>query len=99
MHFTFKHFMKKMLKWFLFILCFAGISCDLFTNCSYEETVGSWVLLVSKQQHSNNINCSKSFNVVSKLKVELVFPNQVVDEYGNVGTWTMIYNQGLIVFK
>ncbi|XP_002160467.3 dipeptidyl peptidase 1 [Hydra vulgaris] len=84
--------MTSMLKWFL--LCFVGVSCDLPTNCSYEDTVGSWILLTSQKQYSNRINCSRSFDVASKLKVELLFPNYVVDEHGNVGTWTMIYNQG-----
>lgn len=29
-----------------------------------------------------------------KVRVSLLSPNKVVDEFGNEGTWTMVYNQG-----
>ena len=30
---------------------------------------------------------------VEKLRLELVFPSSAMDQFGNTGTWTMIYNQ------
>jgi len=33
------------------------------------------------------------FRPVDKVKVELKYPNVAVDQFGNIGTWTMIYNQ------
>jgi len=34
---------------------------------------------------------------VQKVKIELLKPNMAVDEYGNKGHWTLIYNQGFEV--
>ena len=31
--------------------------------------------------------------VVAKFKVDLKYPNIAVDQFGNIGTWTMVYNQ------
>ena len=33
--------------------------------------------------------------VVSKLRVDLKYPNIAVDQFGNIGSWTMVYNQVL----
>ena len=30
---------------------------------------------------------------VEKVRLELVFPSSARDQFGNTGTWTMIYNQ------
>ena len=30
----------------------------------------------------------------TNITVDLKYPNVVIDEYGNEGHWTMIYNQG-----
>ena len=27
------------------------------------------------------------------MKVDLMYPNKAVDQFGNIGTWTMVYNQ------
>merc|ERR1719153_1775455 len=35
--------------------------------------------------------------VVSKFRVDLKYPNEAIDQFGNVGTWTMVYNQGFEV--
>ena len=34
---------------------------------------------------------------VNKMRVELKYPNVAVDQFGNQGTWTMVYNQGFEV--
>ena len=36
--------------------------------------------------------------VVDKIRVELKYPNVAVDQFGNIGTWTMVYNQVCIFF-
>lgn len=33
-------------------------------------------------------------NAVSKIQLQLLRPNVAVDQYGNKGHWTLIYNQG-----
>jgi cathepsin C len=35
--------------------------------------------------------------VVRKLRVNLKYPNVAIDEFGNRGQWTMIYNEGFEV--
>ena len=40
---------------------------------------------------TNKIPCSAK--VVNKVKVNLKYPDVAVDQFGNIGTWTMIYNQ------
>ena len=70
------------------------VSCDLPTNCTYEDTVGKWMLYLGKANQTNKINCKDTVEPVKTLKIQLIFPNVVVDEYGNEGTWTMVYNQG-----
>jgi hypothetical protein len=34
-----------------------------------------------------------SVPAVAKFRVDLKYPNVAVDQFGNVGTWTMVYNQ------
>jgi hypothetical protein len=36
-------------------------------------------------------------SVVRKLRVKLKYPNVALDEFGNRGQWTMIYNEGFEV--
>jgi cathepsin C len=36
-------------------------------------------------------------SVVRKLRVNLKYPDVAVDEFGNRGHWTMIYNEGFEV--
>ena len=34
---------------------------------------------------------------LQKIQIQLLHPNVAVDQYGNKGHWTMIYNQGFEV--
>lgn len=36
---------------------------------------------------------SEIYEVAQKVQLQLLSPNVVVDQYGNKGHWTMIYNQ------
>ena len=76
---------------------FTKISADTPANCTYEEIRGSWLFSVGQGGYNNTIDCSKEFSVVSKLGVDLLFPDIAMDENGNLGFWTMIYNQGFEV--
>ena len=80
----------------LFSFC-TKISADTPANCTYEEIRGSWLFSVGQGGYNNTIDCSKEFSVVSKLRVDLLFPDIAMDENGNLGFWTMIYNQGFEV--
>lgn len=83
-----------------FILAWAtSVLCDVQTNCTYEETLGKWELILGQSTFGNDINCTKDFTIKNVLRLELLFPNNVVDQYGNTGTWSMIYNQGYVYRK
>ena len=71
---------------------------DMPTNCTYDETIGDWTFYLGKDGQTNQVDCNDIVEPIKTLRVKLLFPNHVVDEYGNEGTWTMIYNQGLVVF-
>jgi len=74
-----------------------GVLSDTPANCTFEDVEGSWIFYESERSQGNNIDCSKNEAVVNKLRVDLKYPNVVVDQFGNEGTWTMVYNQGFEV--
>ena len=43
--------------------------------------------------HHLYIVLSLSVVFEEKMKVDLTYPNAAVDQFGNIGTWTMVYNQ------
>lgn len=82
---------------FLQLFLCSDVQADTPANCTYEDVRGTWLFSIGKGGNDNTINCSLDFQVVSKLKVQLLFPDVAVDSDGNVGFWTMIYNQGFEV--
>ena len=72
------------------------VDADTPANCTYEEISGSWLFSIGEGGHDNTIDCS-TFKPVSELHVTLLFPDVAVDSDGNVGFWTLIYNQGFAV--
>ena len=53
------------------------------------------MLYESERSQPPTIDCSRGAAVVEKVLVHLTYPNMVVDQWGNEGTWTMVYNQVL----
>ena len=72
------------------------VNADTPANCTYEEITGTWLFSIGEGGHDNTIDCSE-FKAVSELQVQLLFPDVAVDNDGNVGFWTLIYNQGFEV--
>jgi cathepsin C len=89
---------------FLFTLLLASLAnhanCDIPADCRYETTLGKWVFDYSTLDHAQPEDCSK-FEVHPSVEgtywVDLQFPNIAVDQYGNKGFWTLVYNQGFEV--
>ena len=73
-----------------------SVNADTPANCTYEEIRGTWLFSIGEGGHDNTIKCSE-FKAVSELQVQLLFPDVAVDREGNVGFWTLIYNQGFEV--
>lgn len=67
---------------------------DTPANCTYEEVIGSWYFFESERSGDSSINCTIPGPTVYTLQMTLLFPDVVVDQYGNKGFWTVVYNQG-----
>lgn len=70
---------------------------DTPANCTFEDVEGSWIFYESERSQGSNIDCTSQVPAVAKFRVDLKYPNVAVDQFGNVGTWTMVYNQGFEV--
>lgn len=67
---------------------------DTPANCTFDDVRGDWLLYETERTGHAGIDCDDMGPIIHKKEVSLMYPNIVVDEYGNRGTWTMIYNQG-----
>jgi len=79
------------------LLFFSAVKGDTPANCTFQDVEGTWIFYESEQSQGSDIDCSGQAAVVSKLRVDLQYPNIVTDQFGNSGTWTMVYNQGFEV--
>ncbi|XP_047104926.1 dipeptidyl peptidase 1-like [Schistocerca piceifrons] len=77
-------------------LLLASATADTPANCLYSDVQGSWTFHEGERNLDNSATCD-SFEPVQTVTVELSYPNVATDQYGNVGTWTLIYNQGFEV--
>jgi cathepsin C len=70
---------------------------DTPANCTYDDIVGTWIFYESDRGHSSSVDCTNPKNLTHQSQLEILFPNIVIDQYGNKGFWTIIYNQGFEV--
>ncbi|XP_054718884.1 LOW QUALITY PROTEIN: dipeptidyl peptidase 1-like [Uloborus diversus] len=85
---------------YVIVLCifFSYAAADTPANCTYEDIRGVWNFYEGERSGSNDIDCTNFDGpIVNTLKIELLFPNVAVDELGNKGYWTIVYNQGFEV--
>ncbi|XP_028656245.2 dipeptidyl peptidase 1 [Erpetoichthys calabaricus] len=71
--------------------------CDTPANCSYEQLLGTWVFQVAKGGQDRTVDCSKMGPSVKTITVHLEKPDVASDDLGNLGFFTLIYNQGFEV--
>ncbi|XP_054160423.1 dipeptidyl peptidase 1-like [Oppia nitens] len=79
------------------LVCLQSVFCDTPANCTYEDIRGVWLLSESDRSAERTEKCDGTQRSLYKVKIELQYPNIAVDEFGNKGTWTLIYNQGFEV--
>lgn len=83
------------------ILLAVCIHADTLANCTYEDIRGTWVFELgpSQKEGSQEWNCSSASQIAAQytVKVNLEYPDVAIDEFGNKGFWTIIYNQGFEV--
>ena len=87
----------------LFLSIFVALShADTPGNCMFEDIAGTWTFKETERSMTPIVDqdyCDsiEESNTVSEKNFTLTFPNIATDEIGNIGTWTMIYNQGFEV--
>ena len=74
-------------------LAVTGVVSDTPANCTYQDVEGSWIFYETERSSDSSLDCSRATDAVHKVRVVLKYPNTVVDEFGNIGSWTMVYNQ------
>ena len=74
-------------------LALGGVLGDTPANCTYQDVEGSWIFYESERSSDSSLDCSRAVDAVHKVRLVLKYPNTVVDEFGNIGSWTMVYNQ------
>ncbi|KAK3579390.1 hypothetical protein CHS0354_029698 [Potamilus streckersoni] len=70
------------------------VFADTPANCTYEDIRGKWIFMIGNKGHDQTLNCSSFASPVMKLEITLYFPDLAIDQFGNTGFWTIIYNQG-----
>jgi len=75
-------------------LLVSTVLADTPANCTFNDVAGKWVLYEGSRTYDSSVDCNRTVSVVRKLRVNLKYPNVAVDEFGNRGHWTMIYNEG-----
>jgi len=75
------------------------VAADLPVQCFYDDVVGKWTFRETTRDGDHSLQCGgvQQEEFQHETTVELRFPNTAEDHYGNIGTWTMIYNQGFEV--
>jgi len=79
----------------LAVLTLASLAvADLPINCTYTDVIGTWTVGESDRTGDQHISCDTPWTPLYNRLFTFHYPNLVVDEIGNTGTWTLIYNQG-----
>ncbi|KAK7101922.1 dipeptidyl peptidase 1-like [Littorina saxatilis] len=87
-----------MISLILFVSFYASVLADTPANCTFEDIKGKWVFSVGSGGNSHSVDCNNFTGPFkSQLEVTLQYPDVAVDQYGNIGFWTIIYNQGFEV--
>lgn len=89
--------MKSFVLLTVWLTFLALASADTPANCTYEDIQGFWLFAESDRVANKTENCDNFPTKTNPVLLKLDFPNVATDNVGNVGTWTVIYNQGFEV--
>jgi len=85
--------MKSLIIYSILLLQLLYTHADLPVHCENVKALGEWTLSLSDNNFFNNVSCA-SFTIKSYYKVTLKEPHIAIDQDGNQGFWTYIYDQG-----
>ncbi|XP_035206652.1 dipeptidyl peptidase 1-like [Stegodyphus dumicola] len=92
------HFKVKLRFIWILLFFFHYVVSDTPANCTYEDIRGEWIFQEGKREGDSTIGCTNFTGPVTyTLTLNLLFPNVAIDEFGNKGYWTIVYNQGFEV--
>jgi len=85
-----------MIIYYLGLISLAGlVLSDTPANCTFEDVEGDWIFYETSRNGDPDLDCSsKNYRPSIRTSINLKYPNIAKDEFGNIGTWTMVYNQG-----
>ncbi|XP_047472768.1 dipeptidyl peptidase 1-like isoform X1 [Penaeus chinensis] len=88
---------EMVLKSIFLLGCLTLASADIPVACYYEDIRGTWTFQETERSGDSSLSCDELGPVVHTKTFTLSFPDTVMDELGNEGTWTMISSQGFEV--
>ncbi|XP_067890076.1 dipeptidyl peptidase 1 [Heterodontus francisci] len=84
----------------LSLLCVLGLGtvvADTPANCTYQDLVGTWVFQVGREGQDKYVDCTKMGPPIKSVTVHLRELDVAENDFGQVGFFTLIYNQGFEV--
>lgn len=78
----------------IFVLILSSVRSDTPANCHFKDIIGKWSLMIGEETRDRPFHCSPSQTFDSNYRVDLIYPNVAIDQFGNSGFWTLVYNQG-----
>lgn len=79
-------------------MCLVGVAvADTPANCLFEDIRGTWTFYETERNGDNTLSCDTMGPIVYSKNFTFDFPNTAIDELGNQGTWTLVWNQGFEV--
>lgn len=78
------------------------VNGDLPVHCLYNTTLGVWEFsLTAQNMNANDVmaqcDLRAKINPVSTMLISLQMPDVAIDQKGNRGFWTLVYDQGFEV--
>ena len=74
----------------LLAVCVQQLRADTPVNCTYEEIKGVWEFSESSRSAERTEVCDGTQKLVNTIKIELLYPNIAVDEFGHNGLYTKL---------
>jgi len=83
----------------LLLLLPASVFADIPAHCLASDVLGTWEFTLGAPVNAADVSlaCDKLDVLPYKIDITLTAPSLAVDESGNEGFWTMVYDQGFEV--